>query len=142
MPTPLTGGQEISFAPQMIFLWPPARGVGKKGLFFIIITNIDPPGTKMTPCHLSKGRRKGRIIRSFKVKFAWLCFVLFSKVFFSTGTLFWDFLVLLNLRPLNLNKVALACWCRSEGKKEMFVFIIILFSELPIQYPLQINELL
>ena len=28
MPTPLTGGQEISFAPQMIFLWPPARGVG------------------------------------------------------------------------------------------------------------------
>ena len=29
MPTPLTGGQEISFAPQMIFLWPPARGVGK-----------------------------------------------------------------------------------------------------------------
>ena len=47
----------------------------KKGLVFIIITNIDPPGTKMTPCHLSKGRRKGRIIRSFKVKFAWLCFV-------------------------------------------------------------------
>ena len=29
MPTPLAGGQEISFAPQMIFLWPPARGVGK-----------------------------------------------------------------------------------------------------------------
>ena len=30
MPTPPAGGQEISFAPQMIFLWPPARGVGKK----------------------------------------------------------------------------------------------------------------
>ena len=29
MPTPPAGGQEISFAPQMIFLWPPARGVGK-----------------------------------------------------------------------------------------------------------------
>ena len=29
MPTPLAGGQEISFAPQMIFLWPPARGLGK-----------------------------------------------------------------------------------------------------------------
>ena len=29
MPTPLAGGQENSFAPQMIFLWPPARGVGK-----------------------------------------------------------------------------------------------------------------
>ena len=28
MPTPPAGGQEISFAPQMIFLWPPARGVG------------------------------------------------------------------------------------------------------------------
>ena len=30
MPTPPAGGQEISFAPQMIFLWPPARGVGKQ----------------------------------------------------------------------------------------------------------------
>ena len=30
MPTPLAGGLENSFAPQMIFLWPPARGVGKK----------------------------------------------------------------------------------------------------------------
>ena len=30
MPTPLAEGQENSFAPQMIFLWPPARGVGKK----------------------------------------------------------------------------------------------------------------
>ena len=29
MPTPLAGGLENSFAPQMIFLWPPARGVGK-----------------------------------------------------------------------------------------------------------------
>ena len=29
MPTPLAEGQENSFAPQMIFLWPPARGVGK-----------------------------------------------------------------------------------------------------------------
>ena len=29
MPTPLAGGQENSFAPQMIFLWPPAMGVGK-----------------------------------------------------------------------------------------------------------------
>ena len=29
MSTPLAGGQENSFAPQMIFLWPPARGVGK-----------------------------------------------------------------------------------------------------------------
>ena len=31
MPTPLAGGQENSFAPQMIFLWPLARGVGKLG---------------------------------------------------------------------------------------------------------------
>ena len=30
MPTPLAEGQENSFAPQMIFLWPPARGVGKQ----------------------------------------------------------------------------------------------------------------
>ena len=30
LPTPPAGGQEISFAPQMIFLWPPARGVGKQ----------------------------------------------------------------------------------------------------------------
>ena len=29
MPTPLAEGLENSFAPQMIFLWPPARGVGK-----------------------------------------------------------------------------------------------------------------
>ena len=29
LPTPLAGGLENSFAPQMIFLWPPARGVGK-----------------------------------------------------------------------------------------------------------------
>ena len=27
MPTPLAGGLENSFASQMIFLWPPARGV-------------------------------------------------------------------------------------------------------------------
>ena len=31
MPTPLAEGHENSFAPQMIFLWPPARGVGKLG---------------------------------------------------------------------------------------------------------------
>ena len=33
MPTPLAGGLENSFAPQMIFLWPPARGVGKQIIF-------------------------------------------------------------------------------------------------------------
>ena len=32
MPTPLAGGLENSFAPQMIFLWPPARGVGKQDI--------------------------------------------------------------------------------------------------------------
>ena len=30
MPNPLAEGLENSFAPQMIFLWPPARGLGKK----------------------------------------------------------------------------------------------------------------
>ena len=41
MPTPPAGGQEISFAPQMIFLWPPARGVGK----LYIIYHIFPQST-------------------------------------------------------------------------------------------------
>ena len=36
MPTPLAEGQENSFAPQMIFLWPPVRGVGKKWFFFCL----------------------------------------------------------------------------------------------------------
>ena len=53
MPTPLAEGQENSFAPQMIFLWPPARGVGKLsenafllGIFFwrfasLFVINLD-----------------------------------------------------------------------------------------------------
>ena len=67
MPTPLAGGQENSFAPQMIFLWPPARGVGKlfhkipvffKRLLLVVAATPGPGKISAWWCKRCKGSAK------------------------------------------------------------------------------------